>query len=93
VKLTVVNEVGGETVVALLGPGSFFGEECLPGQLVRRTTATAIAPTSLIVIDKEESTRVLHTERAFCDHFVAYTLSRIIRIEQDLLDQPFNSSQ
>jgi CRP/FNR family cyclic AMP-dependent transcriptional regulator len=93
VKLTVVNEVGKEAVVAMLGPGDFFGEGCLAGQLVRIGTATAIVPTTLLVIGKKEMARVLHTERAFSDRFMAYMLSRNIRIEQDLVDQLFNSSE
>jgi len=93
VKLTVVNEVGKEAVVALLGPGDFFGERGLAGQLVRIGTATTITPTTLFVIDKKEMVRVLHTEPAFSDRFVAYMISRNIRIEQDLIDQLFNSSE
>jgi CRP/FNR family transcriptional regulator, cyclic AMP receptor protein len=93
VKLTVVNEVGREAVVALLGPGDFFGEGCLAGQLVCMGTATAITPTTLLVIEKKEMIRVLHAEHAFSDRFLAYMLSRNIRIEQDLVDQLFNSSE
>jgi len=93
IKLSVVNEVGKEAVVAMLGPGDFFGEGCLAGQPVRMGTATAITPTTLLVIEKQEMIRVLHAERAFSDHFVAYMLSRNIRIEQDLIDQLFNSSE
>jgi CRP/FNR family cyclic AMP-dependent transcriptional regulator len=93
VKLTVVNEVGKEAVVALLGPGDFFGEGCLAGQLVCMGTATAITPATLLVIERKEMIRVLHTDRGFSDRFVAYMLSRNIRIEQDLVDQLFNSSE
>ena len=93
VKLSVVNEVGKEAVLALLGPNDFFGEGCLAGQLVRMATATVIAPTSLLVIDKKELIRVLHAEPAFSDRFVAHMLARNIRIEQDLVDQLFNSSE
>src|ERR1700674_2557503 len=93
IKLSVVNEVGKEAVVAMLGPGDFFGEGGLAGQLVRMGTATAIAPTTLLVIGKKEMIRVLHTEHAFSDRFVAYILSRNIRIEEDLVDQLFNSSE
>jgi CRP/FNR family transcriptional regulator, cyclic AMP receptor protein len=93
IKLSVVNEVGKKAVVAMLGPGDFFGEGGMAGQLVRMGTATAITPTTLLVIEKEEMVRVLHAERAFSDHFVAYMLARIIRIEQDLVDQLFNSSE
>jgi CRP-like cAMP-binding protein len=93
IKLSVVNEVGKKGVVAMLGPGDFFGEGGMAGQLVRMGTATAITPTTLLVIENEEMVRVLHTECAFSDHFVAYLLARVIRIEQDLVDQLFNSSE
>jgi len=93
VKLSVVNAVGKEAVVAMLGPNNFFGEGCLAGQQVRMATATAIAPTSLVVIEKQELIRVLHTERAFSDRFVTHILTRNIRVEQDLVDQLFNSSE
>jgi CRP/FNR family transcriptional regulator, cyclic AMP receptor protein len=93
VKLSVVNEVGKEAVVAMLGPGDFFGEGSLAGQVVRIGTATAITPTTLLVIEKKEMIRVLHTEHAFSDRFVAYMITRNIRIEQDLVDQLFNSSE
>jgi CRP/FNR family cyclic AMP-dependent transcriptional regulator len=93
IKLSVINMGGKEAVVAILGSNDFFGEGCLAGQLVRMATATAIAPTTLLVIAKEELIRVLHTERAFSDRFVAYILARNIRIEQDLIDHLFNSSE
>jgi CRP-like cAMP-binding protein len=93
IKLSVVNEVGKEAVVAMLGPGDFFGEGGMAGQLVRMGTATAITPTTLLVIEKNEMVRVLHAEHAFSDRFVAYMLSRNIRIEEDLVDQLFNSSE
>jgi CRP/FNR family cyclic AMP-dependent transcriptional regulator len=93
VKLSVVNEVGKEAVVAVLGRGDFFGEGGLAGQSVRMGTATAIAPTTLLVIEKNEMIRVLHAEHAFSDRFVSYMLSRNIRIEEDLIDQLFNSSE
>ena len=93
IKLSVVNEVGKEAVVAMLGPGDFFGEGGMAGQLVRMGTATAITPTTLLVIEKKEMIRVLHAEHAFSDRFMAYMLSRNIRIEQDLVDQLFNSSE
>jgi CRP/FNR family cyclic AMP-dependent transcriptional regulator len=93
IKLSVVNEVGKEAVVALLGPGDFFGEGGIAGQAVRMGTATAITPTTLLVIEKKEMIRVLHAEHAFSDRFLAYMLSRNIRIEQDLVDQLFNSSE
>ena len=93
IKLSVVNEVGKEAVVAMLGPGDFLGEGGLAGQPVRMGTATAIAPTTLLVIEKQEMIRVLHAEHAFSDRFVAYMLARNIRIEEDLVDQLFNSSE
>lgn len=93
VKVSVVNESGKEAVMAILGPGDFFGEGGMAGQSVRMGTATAITPTTLLVIEKNEMIRVLHAEHAFSDRFVAYMLSRNIRIEEDLVDQLFNSSE
>ena len=93
VRLSVVNEAGKEAVVAVLGPGDFFGEGCLAGQPIRIGTATAIAPTTALVIEKKEMIRVLHHEHAFSDRFITYMLSRNIRIEEDLVDQLFNSSE
>jgi CRP/FNR family transcriptional regulator, cyclic AMP receptor protein len=93
VKLSVVNEVGKEAVVAMLGPGDFFGEGSLAGQSVRMGMATAITPTTVLVIERNEMIRVLHAEHAFSDRFLAYMLARNIRIEQDLVDQLFNSSE
>jgi CRP/FNR family cyclic AMP-dependent transcriptional regulator len=93
IKLSVVNEVGKEAIVAILAPGDFFGEGCLAAQSVRMGTATAITPTTLLVIEKNEMIRVLHAEHAFSDRFVSYMLSRNIRIEEDLVDQLFNSSE
>jgi CRP/FNR family cyclic AMP-dependent transcriptional regulator len=93
VKLSVVNEASKEAVVAMLGPGDCFGEGGMAGQLVRMGTATAITPATLLVIEKQEMIRVLHTERAFSDRFVGHMLARNIRIEEDLVDQLFNSSE
>jgi CRP/FNR family transcriptional regulator, cyclic AMP receptor protein len=93
IKLSVINEVGKEAVVAILAPDDFFGEGCLAGQNVRMATATAITPTTLLVIEKKEMIRALHAEHAFSDRFVSYMLSRNIRIEEDLIDQLFNSSE
>jgi CRP/FNR family cyclic AMP-dependent transcriptional regulator len=93
VKLSVVNGAGKEAVVAILGPGDFFGEGGMAGQSVRMGTATAITSTSLLVIEKQEMIRVLHEEHAFSDRFTAYMLARNIRIEEDLVDQLFNSSE
>jgi CRP/FNR family transcriptional regulator, cyclic AMP receptor protein len=93
VKLSVVNEAGKEAVVAMLGPGDFFGEGCLAGQPVCMATATAIVSTSVLFIEKTEMIRALHTEHALSDLFIAHVLTRNIRIEDDLIDQLFNSSE
>jgi len=93
VKLTVVNEVGKEAVVAILGPGDFFGEGCLTGQSVRMGTATAITPSTLLVIEKSEMLKVLHEQHDLSDRFITFMLARNIRIEEDLIDQLFNSSE
>jgi CRP/FNR family cyclic AMP-dependent transcriptional regulator len=93
VKLSVVNKVGKEAVVAVLGPDDFFGEGCLAGQPIRIGTATAMKPTTLLVIEKKEMTRVLHAEHALSDRFISFMLARNIRIEEDLIDQLFNSSE
>src|ERR1700683_1514597 len=91
VKLSVVSEEGKEAVVALLGPGAFFGEGCLAGVPLRIGMATAIAPTTVLVIEKKEMTRVLHEEHKLADRFITYLLTRNIRVEEDLVDQLFNS--
>jgi CRP/FNR family transcriptional regulator, cyclic AMP receptor protein len=93
VKLSVINELGKEAVVAVLGPGDFFGEGSMAGQSVRMGTASTITPTTLLVIEKKEMMRMLHSEHTFSDRFMAYMLSRNIRIEEDLIDQLFNSSE
>jgi CRP-like cAMP-binding protein len=93
VRLSVVNESGKEAVVAVLGPGDFFGEGCLAGQPFRIGTANAIAPTTALVIEKSEMVRVLHSEHEFSDRFITFMLARNIRIEEDLVDQLFNSSE
>ncbi len=93
VRLSVVNEIGKEAVVAVLGPGDFFGEGCLAGQPIRIGSATAITATTVLVIEKKEMIRVLHAEHAFSDRFISYMLSRNIRVEEDLVDQLFNSSE
>jgi CRP/FNR family cyclic AMP-dependent transcriptional regulator len=93
VKLSVVNGVGKEAVLAILQPGAFFGEGVMAGQLVRKGTATAITPTTVLVIEKNEMIRVLHVEHAFSDRFASYMLSRMSRIEEDLTDQLFNSTE
>jgi CRP-like cAMP-binding protein len=91
VKLSVVNELGREAVVGLLGPGDFFGEGCLAGVPFRMGAATAITATAVLVIEKKEMIRVLHEEHKLSDPFIAYLVSRNIRVEEDLVDQLFNS--
>ena len=93
VKLSVVSGTGKEAVVAMLKPGDFVGEGSLTGQRLRIATATATTPATLLVIGLEEMTRVLHAEHALSDHFITYMLERNIRIEEDLIDQLFNSSE
>jgi CRP/FNR family cyclic AMP-dependent transcriptional regulator len=93
VKLTVVNTNGKEAVVAILGPGDFCGESCLGGQPIRMATATAIVPLNVLAIDNKEMLRLLHSESAFFDRFITYMLQRKARIEEDLIDQLFNSSE
>ncbi len=93
IKLTVVNENGKEAVVGILGPGDFFGEGCLAGQPVRMGTATAITPSTVLLIEKKEMFRVLHKEHTLSDTFIRFMLARNIRIEEDLVDQLFNSSE
>jgi CRP/FNR family transcriptional regulator, cyclic AMP receptor protein len=93
VRLSVTSESGKEAIVAVLGPGDFFGEGCLAGQTVCMGTATAMAATSVLFIEKEEMMRVLRTEHTFSERFLAHMLSRNIRVEEDLVDQLFNSSE
>jgi CRP/FNR family cyclic AMP-dependent transcriptional regulator len=93
VKLTVVNESGKEAVVAIFGSGDFFGEGGMAGQTVRMATATAIVPTTVLIVGKDEMTRVLHAEHSLSDRFITYMLARNIRVEADLIDQLFNSTE
>lgn len=93
VKLSVVSRQGKEAVLAMLEPGAFFGESCLVGQLVRTVTATAEEITTLTRIDKEAMILVLHKQPAFSELFMSYLLSHNMRIEEDLVDQLFNSSE
>ncbi|MGA8304686.1 MAG: Crp/Fnr family transcriptional regulator [Candidatus Acidiferrales bacterium] len=93
VKLSVVNETGKEAVVAILGPGDFLGEGCIAGQSTCMATAMAVTSTSVLVIDKNEMIRALHREHEFSDRFISFMLARNIRIEEDLVDQLFNSSE
>jgi len=93
VKLSVVNKSGKEAVIAMLGPGDFFGEGCLAGQPVRIGNAVALHPSTLLQIDKKEMLKVLHEQHAFSDRFIVFMLERNVRIEEDLVDQLFNSSE
>jgi len=93
VKLSVMSKNGREAVVAMLGPGDFFGEGCLAGQPVRMGSATAITPSMIMLVAKRKMVRLLHKQHAMSDRFIAHMLSRNIRIEEDLIDQLFNSSE
>ena len=93
VKLSVHSQSGKEAVVAMLGPGDFFGEHALAGHPVRLETATAMTATTVKVIPKQEMIRLLHDQHALSDRFITYMLARNIRIEADLVDQLFNSSE
>ena len=93
VKLKVKSKQGKEAVIAILGAGEFLGEACLIGQNVCLVTATAIAPSWILRIEKNEMLRVLHEEPAFSDFFIPYVLSRNVRVQEDLVDQLFNSSE
>jgi CRP/FNR family cyclic AMP-dependent transcriptional regulator len=90
-KLTIVSEGGKEAIVAILGPGDFFGEGSMAGQTLRIGTATAIGPTTVLVIAKGEMIRVLHAEHELSDRFITHMLARNIRVEADLIDHLFNS--
>ena len=93
VRLSVLSKTGREAVIAMLGPGDFFGEGCLAGQQVRMGTATSMAPSTILTIEKAEMVRLLHGEPELSDRFLSHVLSRNIRIEEDLVDQLFNSSE
>ena len=93
VKLSVLSKTGKEAVVAMLGPGDFFGEGCLAGQQVRMGTATAVSSSAILMVGKTEMVRVLHNQHAMSDRFIAHMLARNIRIEEDLIDQLFNSAE
>jgi CRP/FNR family transcriptional regulator, cyclic AMP receptor protein len=93
IKLSVINQIGKEAVVGILGPGEFFGEGGMAGQPLRMGSATALTPTTLLVIEQKEVIRLLHAEHAFSNRFLAHMLARNIRIEEDLVDQLFNSSE
>ena len=93
VKLSVLSKTGREAVVAMLGPGDFFGEGCLAGQPFRMGSATAITPSVILLVEKARMVRLLHKQHAMSDRFISHLLSRNIRIEEDLIDQLFNSSE
>jgi CRP/FNR family cyclic AMP-dependent transcriptional regulator len=93
VKLSVLSKAGREAVVAMLGPGDFFGEGCLAGQPVRMGSATAITPSVIRLVAKAKMVRLLHKQHTMSDRFISHMLSRNIRIEEDLIDQLFNSSE
>jgi CRP-like cAMP-binding protein len=93
VKLSVLSTTGKEAVVAMLGPGDFFGEGCLAGQLRRMGSATAVVPTTVLRVTRREMIRTLHDQSALSDRFITHMLARNIRIEEDLVDQLFNSSE
>jgi len=93
VKTTVVSEQGKEAVVALLGAGNFFGEACLTGQPLRLSTVSAITECVIVRIAKADITRVIHEEPAFAELFISHLLARNSRVEEELVDQLFNSSE
>ena len=93
VKISVVSQSGKEAVVGIMGPGDFIGEGGLAGQPKRMATATAVSPVNVLLIENREMFRVLHAENAFSDRFITYMLQRNVRIEEDLIDQLFNSSE
>ena len=93
IKITVVSEQGKEAVVAILGTGDFFGEGCLTAQSLRMATVTAIMECEIMRLDKAAIIRVIHEEPAFAEMFMSHLLTRTIRVEADLVDQLFNSSE
>ena len=93
VKLSVLSKAGRGAVVAILGPGDFFGEGCLAGQPFRTESASAITPSTILLIAKDEMIKLLHKQHDMSDRFISYMVSRNIRIEGNLVDQLFNSSE
>jgi CRP/FNR family transcriptional regulator, cyclic AMP receptor protein len=93
VKLSVLPRTGKEAVVAVLGQGDFFGEGCLAGQLRRIATASAMSASTVLVVEKPHMLEMLHTQPALAERFLAHMLARNIRVEEDLVDQLFNSSE
>jgi CRP/FNR family transcriptional regulator, cyclic AMP receptor protein len=93
VRISVVSNSGKEAVVGIMRPGDFIGEGGLAGQPKRKSTATAVSLVNVLSIENSEMSRVLHAENAFSDRFITYMLQRNVRIEEDLIDQLFNSSE
>ncbi len=93
VKLSVLSKSGHDAVIAMLGPDDFLGEGCLAGQGLRMGRATAMAPSVVMTVRKEEMLERLHAQHAMSDRFISHLLSRNLRIEEDLIDQLFNSSE
>jgi CRP/FNR family transcriptional regulator, cyclic AMP receptor protein len=93
VKITALSAVGKEAIIAILQPGDFFGEGCMAGQPVRVGNATAITASTVLVIEKNEMAHVLHDQHELSDLFINFVLSRNIRIEEDLVDRLFNSTE
>ena len=93
VKLSVLSRTGKEAVVAMLGPGSFFGEGCLAGQPRRMATAVALSASTVLAVEKPQMLEMLHAQPTLADLFLSHMLARNIRIEEDLIDQLFNSSE
>ena len=93
VKLSVLSRAGRQAVVAMLGPGQFFGEGGLAGQAVRMGSATATTDSTILFVDQKQMSRLLHLQHAMSDRFISHMLARNIRIEEDLIDQLFNSSE
>jgi CRP-like cAMP-binding protein len=93
VKLSVLSKTGKEAVVAIFGPGDFLGEGCLAGQPRRMATAAALTASTLLVVEKPQMLEMLHKEPSLADRFLSHMLARNIRVEEDLIDQLFNSSE
>jgi CRP/FNR family transcriptional regulator, cyclic AMP receptor protein len=93
VKLSVLSKTGREAVVAMIGPGDFFGEGCLAGQPIRIGSATTLTPSAILFVAKDTMVQLLRKQHAMSDRFLSYMLSRHIRIEEDLIDHLFNSSE
>jgi CRP-like cAMP-binding protein len=93
ITLSVNSKAGREAVVAIIGPGDFFGEGCLAGQPIRMGSATALTETTVLVIEKQKMIQLLHMQHGMSDRFISHMLARNIRIEEDLIDHLFNSSE